>query len=274
LRAVRPTHSGRTFSARWYTPRRRDAFTLAETLVVISIIALLLAMLVPALRTARGRMHSLKCASNLRTVSFQFLFFVEEGSPMSPSPGGRAGGTPFHISDFQESLYRIDEFWDLGSKATGELSAQDEILMCPAGPKRLFKRRGYPCGRESITPRENVSIGFNMRLYRGTKLLAGHPVLAQVAATKVRADILNHPNVPLVLDVNGKTSTVKRQDPYYTAPALDSTVFGDPYYASRYWIPSDRHQGKTMVGFVGGHVLSSAQPEREAWDWAYQAWVN
>ncbi len=247
-------------------------FTIIEVLVVMAILALLLAILVPTLHSVRAVSKTVVCSSNMKNITMEFRFFADGTSERGRGDSARLGPTRFWIGDFQDSLYRLDEFWNLGDAPTGTLDAAGEAMLCPAGAQRLFKRRGLPCGREAISPVEDVSIAVNMRLHRAVFDVRGKKLLVSPTGTNVSQRVLSHPYVPLVLDVDGRQAVANGVDPFYIAPPV-ATV-DDPYATGRYWSPSDRHRGKTVVGFVGGHVLASEQPHNEKWDWLYQGEIG
>ena len=57
---------------------KMKAFTLVELLVVIAIIAILMAVLMPALKLAKDQAYAIVCVSNLRTLSLAWFTYAEE----------------------------------------------------------------------------------------------------------------------------------------------------------------------------------------------------
>jgi prepilin-type N-terminal cleavage/methylation domain-containing protein/prepilin-type processing-associated H-X9-DG protein len=67
---------------------RTGAFTLIELLVVIAIIAILAALLLPALSVAKQRAWTIRCHSNLHQIGLGMRLFADENNEFYPESGG------------------------------------------------------------------------------------------------------------------------------------------------------------------------------------------
>ncbi|HEX2971094.1 MAG TPA: type II secretion system protein [Tepidisphaeraceae bacterium] len=72
--------------------RRRLGFTLVELLVVIAIIALLIAMLLPALKRAKEAAYRIQCASNIRQIATAAVLYSESDKSGVYIPRGGPDG--------------------------------------------------------------------------------------------------------------------------------------------------------------------------------------
>jgi prepilin-type N-terminal cleavage/methylation domain-containing protein/prepilin-type processing-associated H-X9-DG protein len=94
---------------------KRTAFTLIELLVVISIIALLMGILMPALRTARDHARRIYCVGNVRSLTMAWHMYQDEND------GVLANGNVPRSSAFDSSQgYWVEPPQDPTGAYTGE----------------------------------------------------------------------------------------------------------------------------------------------------------
>ncbi|MBE6357182.1 MAG: prepilin-type N-terminal cleavage/methylation domain-containing protein, partial [Lentisphaerae bacterium] len=105
-------------------------FTLIELLVVIAIIAILAAILLPALNSARERGRGVSCLSNARQVGQIFLYYAEDNHNYLPSKDALSGGfTPGgEAVDAKNWLDAVVSFYLSHQNASKEPA---EVLRCP-----------------------------------------------------------------------------------------------------------------------------------------------
>ena len=122
---------------------RRRAFTLVELLVVIAIVAILAALLLPALASARDRGRKAACLSNLRQIGIGLLSYATDNDgkipygPKAPpftSPANfyPSTGAPTSLISLQSGAPV-----GLGLLLAQQLCGQPKVLFCPGSDQPL-----------------------------------------------------------------------------------------------------------------------------------------
>jgi len=217
--------------------RAVSAFTLIELLVVIAIIAILAAMLLPALSRAKSKAWDINCRSNLKQMTLGWLMYPDDNDGQLPYNNG---GAPFGAPP---------GFWVLGI-ATSDVNTTNieaGTIYRYVGNPRVYK---CPADRSLVTG----STLPRVRSYSIEGLLGADPPIHLALFKQIISPA--PAGVFVAIDEN-ETS-------------IEDGTFGidrDPYSQ---WInlPSDRHNKAANLSFADGHIIRF----RFSWPKVFQAY--
>ena len=194
----------------------KHRFTLIELLVVIAIIAILAAMLLPALNKARDRARAISCASNLKTLGNAYVFYGDDHNDVMPALASKAAGEinwtwycyiiPYVQSNYSKTDIAAFSEQDWRTRITSD---------CPSGHNT--SSYGFAYGQVAIPSDTD----------------------AQVYWSRLR--------------VASPSITVQNADPYrssFNAAVWDAAVFGTLLPEA------ELHGGSFNILLVDGHVTS------------------
>jgi len=246
----------------------RRGFTLIELLVVIAIIAILAALLLPALARARSSALRSACLSNLKQWAIAGTMYVDDSNQVFPATK-IANGTPGTPSDYSEDQPRWLDLTDVEytDKQNSLSNGRDawfnalppyikgkplwQYTLTTTGPTDFNQGRNiYHCPTAVAQPVDpTLNQGTRVIFHYGMNSKGMWEQSGKVQVLPMKTSLVKNPSAFVMFSDNRVRAD---ETPYYGTDAAKATTLGSPQnYTSRF---SSRHSAGGNMAFSDGHA--------------------